>query len=218
MMKKNIFLLILFLFSAYNLMAIDVVLPLDILEKQQEIKNFRVEVVLEICTYAGQNSEFFFTYYYEEPDKIYLETDDFVLLPKEALKTLQPAFFQADKYSFNYLGKEEGLDILELIPLDKGERYRLLLAIDSGNSQIRSGELFFQMADYQEEFNAQIFFAEIGGYSLPVYIEGILVVPTKFALGGEVKEYREGSFSLKLKDYAINIDFPANIRKRLSGN
>ena len=74
------------------------------------------------------------------------------------------------------------------------------------------------MADYQEEFNAQIFFAEIGGYSLPVYIEGILVVPTKFALGGEVKEYREGSFSLKLKDYAINIDFPANIRKRLSGN
>src|SRR5690554_5114103 len=210
MMKKNIFLLILFLFSAYNLMAIDVVLPLDILEKQQEIKNFRVEVVLEICTYAGQNSEFFFTYYYEEPDKIYLETDDFVLLPKEALKTLQPAFFQADKYSFNYLGKEEGLDILELIPLDKGERYRLLLAIDSGNSQIRSGELFFQMADYQEEFNAQIFFAEIGGYSLPVYIEGILVVPTKFALGGEVKEYREGSFSLKLKDYAINIDFPAN--------
>lgn len=218
MMKKNIFLLILFLFSAYNLMAIDVVLPLDILEKQQEIKNFRMEVVLEICTYAGQNSEFFFTYYYEEPDKIYLETDDFVLLPKEALKTLQPAFFQADKYSFNYLGKEEGLDILELIPLDKGERYRLLLAIDSGNSQIRSGELFFQMADYQEEFNAQIFFAEIGGYSLPVYIEGILVVPTKFALGGEVKEYREGSFSLKLKDYAINIDFPANIRKRLSGN
>ena len=119
-MKIQIFLLIPFLFSAYNLMAIDVVLPLDILEKQQEIKNFRVEVVLEICTYAGQNSEFFFTYYYEEPDKIYLETDDFVLLPKEALKTLQPAFFQADKYSFNYLGKEEGLDILELIPLDKG--------------------------------------------------------------------------------------------------
>ncbi len=217
-MKKVILILTFFLLACFTLLAVDPVLPLEILEKQQEIKNFKVDVELVISTHAGQDSEFFFTYYYEEPDKIYLETDDFVLLPKEALKTMQPSFFQADKYSFNYLGKKEGLDILELIPLDKGEKYRLYLAIDSGNSIIRSGELFFQMANYREEFNAIIYFADIDGYALPVYIEGELAVPTKFAIGGEIKEYREGSFHLKLKDYAINIEFPEKIKKSLSSN
>ena len=121
-----------FSFSLFYSIGCSSSIALEILEKQQEIKNFKVDVELVISTRAGQDSEFFFTYYYEEPDKIYMETDNFVLLPKEALKTMQPSFFQADKYSFNYLGKKEELDILELIftwirgkvPFIPGHRFR----------------------------------------------------------------------------------------------
>jgi len=64
-----------------------------IINKQLEIKNFQTDIVLKIDTFPEQSSNFYFTYYYKEPDFVYLETQDFVLLPREVLKTLQPNFF-----------------------------------------------------------------------------------------------------------------------------
>ncbi|HHU92743.1 MAG TPA: hypothetical protein GXZ20_06355 [Halanaerobiaceae bacterium] len=217
-MKKYKLILICFLLLSHSLLAIQAIIPDSIIGKQEEIKNFKVDIELAISTYSGQNSEFFFTYYYEEPDRIYLETDDYVLLPKDALKTLQPGFFQLDKYEYNYLGQKEGLHILELIPLDRQEKYRMVLALDPEKALIRAGELFFQMGNYQEEFKVLVDFAEIEGYSLPVYIEGKLAVPAKFGIGSDIKEYREGTFWLKLKDYSINIVLPESIKKKMSSN
>lgn len=217
-MKKYKLILICFLLLSHSLLAIQAIIPDSIIGKQEEIKNFKVDIELAISTYSGQNSEFFFTYYYEEPDRIYLETDDYVLLPKDALKTLQPGFFQLDKYEYNYLGQKEGLHILELIPLDRQEKYRMVLALDPEKALIRAGELFFQMGNYQEEFKVLVDFAEIEGYSLPVYIEGKLAVSAKFGIGSEIKEYREGTFWLKLKDYSINIVLPESIKKKMSSN
>lgn len=216
MAKKYILFFILGLLCSNCIQASNEGLIEKIINNQLEVKNFQADIELKITTYTGQNSRFLFTYYYEEPDRVYLETEDFVLLPKEALKTLQPGFFQLDKYNYKYLREEDGLQLFELIPLDKEKEYRLILGLDLGESLIRYGEVFFQMGENQEEFAVQIDFAEIKGYSLPVYVEGRLAIPTKFGIGGEVKELKEGFFNLKLSDYYINRDFPEKIKERLN--
>jgi len=49
-MKKVILILTFFLLACFTLLAVDPVFPLEILEKQQEIKNFKVDVELVIST------------------------------------------------------------------------------------------------------------------------------------------------------------------------
>src|SRR5690554_4384171 len=187
-----------------------------IIGRQLEIDNFRVNTELEIRAFAGQSSRFEFTYYYQKPDKVHLESRDFVLLPREAVRTLQPDFFNPVRYTYSYLRVEEECQLFEFIPVDDEEKYRLILWVEPEESQIKHAEIFFMMGNYQEEFAVQIDYEQIEGYSLPVYVEGKVAVPTKFGMGGEIKETTEGSFILNLRNYRINRAFPRSIEKILN--
>ncbi len=219
-MFKKVFLLLIIIFLSNNIIFASGQTPVEkaegIINKQLEIDNFQVGIGLEITAFKGQNSKFSFTYYYQKPDKIHLETQDFVLLPREAIKTLQPDFFKLDKYEWGYIEKRDDFHLLELNPVDIRENYRLILWIDPDNSQIKHAEIFFRIEGYQDEFAVQIDYEQIEGYSLPVYVEGRLAVPTKFSMGGEIKEFQEGSFTLKLSNYKINAGLPPAVRRKMS--
>ena len=58
-MKKYKLILICFLLLSHSLLAIQAIIPDSIIGKQEEIKNFKVDIELAISTYSGQNSEFF---------------------------------------------------------------------------------------------------------------------------------------------------------------
>jgi hypothetical protein len=187
----------------------------NIINKQLEIKDFQTDIILEIAAFSSQYSKFNFTYYYQEPDKIYLETEDFVLLPREAIKTLQPNFFHLDRYNYKYLKTSEKFKLFELQPKENKDKYRLILWLDLEASVVKHAEIFFQIEEYKEEFAVQIDYNQIEGYSLPVYVEGKLAVPTKFSIDGKVKESKKGSFTLELSNYKINSGLPARIKKKL---
>jgi len=185
----------------------------NIINKQLEIKDFQTDIELNIDAFPGQSSKFNFTYYYREPDFVYLETQDFVLLPREAIKTLQPNFFFLEKYNHIHTKKKEGLYLVELQPKEEKEKYRLILWLDYENMLIKHAEIYFKMEDFKEKFSVQIDYTKIDDYSLPVYVKGKLAVPTKFDMNGEIKESQEGNFSLKLSNYKLNKGLPKQIIK-----
>ena len=178
-----------------------------IINKQLEIKNFQTDIVLKIDAFPGQSSNFHFTYYYKEPDFVYLETQDFVLLPREALKTLQPNFFFLEKYKYIQTKNRDGLYLVELQPKKDKEKYQLILWLDFESMIIKHAEIYFKMENFKEKFSVQIDYKQIRDYSLPVYVTGKLAVPTKFDMNGEIKEYQKGNFTLKLSNYKLNEGF-----------
>jgi len=187
-----------------------------IIGRQLEIDNFRVNTELEIRAFAGQSSRFEFTYYYQKPDRIHLDSEDFVLLPKEAVKTLQPNFINIEQYDYSYLKAEGKCQLFHFEPVDKEEKYRLILWLVPAESMLEHAEIFFRMDKYTDEFAVQIDFEVVDTYSLPVYVEGQLAVPTKYGMGGEIKESTEGSFFLTLNNYEINKGFPPEIQKKFN--
>src|SRR5690554_416558 len=188
----------------------------DIVNKQLAIENFQVDIELEILVYQGQNSKFLFTYFYQKPDKVHLETEDFVLLPKGAAETLQPNFFHPARFYHRYLGTKDEFHLFELTPKEEQKKYRLILWVDPEAKLLKQAEIFFTIENHREELAVQIDYGQIEGYSLPVFVRGKLAVPTKFGMYGEVKETQEGSFTLKLSNYKIDTVFPAAVRQKLT--
>jgi len=199
--KKIILFLMIFLLFCNSVSASNEIC--NILNKQLEIEKFQVDVELEITAFADRNLKFMFTYFFQEPDQVHLETQDFVLLPEKVIKTLQPDFFHLARYNYRYIESKERFRLYELRPKNSQESYRIILWLDLEDSLIKRADMFFQIEDYKEEFVVQIDYEQIEGYSLPVYIKGNLPVPTKFGIGGVIKESKKGSFILKLNNYRI---------------
>ena len=162
MLKKIIFLFCTFVFLLNNtVLSADKFLVEEveeIINKQLEIETLQVDVKLIIRASAGQESRFEFTYYYQKPDRIHLESEDFVLLPKEAVKTLQPNFINIEQYDYSYLKAEGKCQLFHFEPVDKEEKYRLILWLVPAESMLEHAEIFFRMDKYTDEFAVQIDF------------------------------------------------------------
>ena len=189
-----------------------------IMKRQQEIKNFQTDANLEIKIFSGQKSTFNFQYFYHEPDLVHLETNDFVLLPTEPLKSLEPSFLKLENYNINCLNKKDknSLKIYELHPIKKKEsNYYIKIWIDISKNQIEKAVIFFHIPAYEKEFSLNVNYKEISGYSMPITIQGNIAIPAKFGMKGKIKEFNRGYFDLKLKNYKINQGFSPNIMKKL---
>lgn len=188
----------------------------EITARQQEIKNFQTDADLTVKIFSKQSSSFEFTYYYHEPDLVHLETEDFVLLPTEPLKSLQPSFLKLENYDITLVSnKKENINLYQLDPIKADKKYWIKIWINLSEKQIEKAEIFFIIPSYKKEFSLEVEYSQIEGYSMPVSIQGTIAIPAKFSMNDKVKEFNKGDFDLKLHNYKINQNFPPGIMKKL---
>lgn len=187
----------------------------NIMEQQQQIKNFQTEAHLNIKAFSKQNSSFNFIYYYHEPDFIHLETKDFVLLPTEPLKSLQPDFFDLKNYHPEYEGKQkDSSHLFYLTPVNNNKKFRIKIWVNIPQKKIVRAKVFFIIDAYQKEFSLNVRYHQIKNYSMPISIQGKIAIPTKFSTDGKIKKFNEGYFDLKLSNYKINQGLPPEIMEK----
>ena len=190
----------------------------QIMDRQQEVKNFKTDAKLNIKFSGKQNSSFNFTYYYHEPDLVHLETTDFVLLPTEPLQSLQPSFFKLDNYQLDFKGIEQkDLAHFLLTPHSNKEKFWIEIWINTVENNIDKAEVYFTIPTYDKTFSLNVHYQQINGYSMPATIKGKIAIPAKFSKNGSIKKFHEGYFDLKLDNYKINQGFSPKIMKKLTG-
>jgi len=191
-----------------------------IISRQMGIDNFQVDISMEVSFSSEQRSSFKFTYYFQQPDLVHVRTTDFVLLPTDSLKAMQPGFFQLENYQLRYKQRVQKKTyeghVFELIPRDPRESYTVSLCIDPEAEMIRESHITVRMPSLTDEFDIEVEYADFGSYSMPVRIKGEIAIPKKLSHHGEMKDFSRGAFELKLHNYRINQGLPARVKKKLN--
>ena len=190
----------------------------QVMEKQQKIKTFQTDADLNIEAYS-QKSSFNFTYYYHEPNRVHLDTENFVLLPTEPLKSLQPSFFKLSNYQIDFIGstnhKGEKLNRIQLTPKKENNKFWIKIWINTEKEKIEKAKIFFTMPSFEKEFALNVQYQLINGFSMPVTVKGHIAIPTRIKMNGQIKDFQEGLFDLTLSNYRINQEFPPDIMRKL---
>lgn len=187
----------------------------QVITQQMQLDNFTVDVFLKVNFSSEQKSEFNFKYHFKKPDLTYIDTTDFVLLPTETLKSLHPSFFQLENYHLSFVDKKGNNYQFELKPRDPRKNFIIHLWIDRKEKYIKQARISFKTPSVNEVFYLTARYKKMDTFSMPVEVEGNLAIPTKFNSEWQIKDFKEGSFHLSLKNYKINRGIPAPILEKM---
>jgi outer membrane lipoprotein-sorting protein len=202
--------------------AQDVNLLMDsVIAKIDKIESYKVTALFHVDIAFVNMPDKTATIHYRAPDKIEVDSDGFLMIPKMGMKPVVTQF-EKDKFLSVYQGKEQvnekNCHVVTLIPNDKRNKIVLsTLWIRQDDFLVTRMELYTRKAGriqvdlfYTNEIlpSAMIFTFEVGGMNIPLKYFGNEIEINQDMM--TKAEDEEGKVTIIFSNYVINyIDGPA---------